>query len=189
MSLSSAPASSDALGRREGSAPPDPRRATWVGAPRVGRLRQICDQCLSWVDAVEKSLAIIGFAVGGRFRPIPGLALPPDRRTPEPTCQASYAIGVHTPSVGGPSRRSAIVLRFCTIATRWNSLRAPVRPRRRIRSKPCWTFRCAKRISTFLRALLDRSNAGVPLSDRCVYRKPKTECTGNEVRPRWRANL
>ena len=43
------------------------------------------------VDAVEKSRAIVGFAIGGRFRPIPGRALP-DRRTPEPTCRASYAI-------------------------------------------------------------------------------------------------
>src|SRR6202043_2416924 len=117
-------------------------------------------------DAVEKSLAIIGFAIGGRFRPLPGRALPPDRRTPELTCQASYAIDAHTRSVGGPRRRSAIVLRFCTIAARGNSSRAPVRPRKRIRSKPCWTFRCAKRISTFLRALLDRSNSGVPFSER-----------------------
>src|ERR1700676_4708345 len=31
-----------------------------------------------WVDAVEKSLAIIGVASGGRFRSIPGRALPPD---------------------------------------------------------------------------------------------------------------
>src|ERR1700692_3957030 len=69
-------------------------------------------------DAVEKRLAIIGFAIGGRFRSIPGRALPPDRRTPEPTCQASYAIDAHTPSVGGPSIRSAIVLRFCTMAAR-----------------------------------------------------------------------
>jgi len=35
---------------------------------------------------------------------------------------------------------------------------------------PCWTFRCAKRISTFLRALLDRSNSGVPFSDRAWLR-------------------
>jgi hypothetical protein len=41
-----------------------------------------------------------------------------------------------------------------------------VRLRKRIRSKPSWTFRCANRISTFLRALLDRSNSGVPLSER-----------------------
>ena len=29
------------------------------------------------------------------------------------------------------------------MAARWNSSRAPVRPRERMRSKPCWTFRCA----------------------------------------------
>src|ERR1700724_251329 len=79
-----------------------------------------------WVDAVEKSLAIIGVAIGGRFRPIPGRALPPDRRTPELTCQASYAIDAHTPSIGGPGRRSGIVLRFCTMAARGNSWGAPV---------------------------------------------------------------
>src|ERR1700692_2600629 len=117
-------------------------------------------------DAVEKSLAIIGVAIGGRFRPIPGRALPPDRRTPELTCQASYAIDAHTPSIGGPSRRSAIVLRVCTMAARGKSSRAPGGTPKRIRSEPCWTFRCAKRISTFLRALLDRSNSGVPFSER-----------------------
>src|ERR1700686_901638 len=82
------------------------------------RMNCATGRCPARVDAVEKSLAIIGFAIGGRFRLIPGRALPPDRRTPEPTCQASYAIDAHTPSVGGPSRRSAIVLRFCTMAAR-----------------------------------------------------------------------
>ena len=33
----------------------------------------------SLTDAVEKSLAIIGFAIGERFRPIPSRALPADR--------------------------------------------------------------------------------------------------------------
>jgi hypothetical protein len=37
---------------------------------------------------------------------------------------------------GGPSGRSAMVLRFCTMAARWNSSRAPERPLSRIRSKP-----------------------------------------------------
>ena len=54
---------------------------------------------------------------------------------------------------GGRMRRRASVLRFCTIAARWNSSLAPDRPRRRMRSKPRWVFRCAKRISTrFLRS-------------------------------------
>jgi hypothetical protein len=79
------------------------------------------------------------FGAGGKARRV-------TRRTPR------YAIDAHTLPVGGPSRRSDIVLRFCTIAARWNSSRALLRPRRRIRSKPCGTFRCAKRISTFLRA-------------------------------------
>jgi hypothetical protein len=70
------------------------------------------------VDAVEKGLAIVGFAIGERFRPVSGRALPLERRTTEPTCQASYAIDAQTSSAGGPSRRSAIVFRFCTIAAR-----------------------------------------------------------------------
>ena len=37
---------------------------------------------------------------------------------------------------GGPSIRSAMVFKFCTIAARWNSSRAPERPRSRMRSKP-----------------------------------------------------
>lgn len=37
---------------------------------------------------------------------------------------------------GGRNRRSAIVLRFCTMAARWNSSRAPLKPRSRMRSKP-----------------------------------------------------
>jgi hypothetical protein len=48
----------------------------------------MADPSRLWVDAVEKSLTIVGFAIGGRFRPIAGRALP-DRRTPELTCQAS----------------------------------------------------------------------------------------------------
>ena len=51
-------------------------------------------------------------------------------------------------SDGGPSSWSAMVFRFCTMAARWNSSRAPQRPRSRIRSKPWWVFKCAKRIST-----------------------------------------
>ena len=117
----------------------------------------------------KKAIRQVALVWGAAFR-LFGRASEPDRRTPRPTCKASYAIDAHTPPVGGPSRRSDIVLRFCTIAARWNSSRALLRPRRRIRSKPCWTFRCAKRISTFLRALLDRSNSGVPFSERAWLR-------------------
>ena len=52
------------------------------------------------------------------------------------------------------------------MAARMNSSRAPVRPLSRMRSKRCWTFRWAKRISTFLRSSLDCSNSGVPFSER-----------------------
>jgi hypothetical protein len=38
---------------------------------------------------------------------------------------------------GGPSNRSANVLRFCTVAARRNSSRAPERPRSRMHSTPC----------------------------------------------------
>src|SRR4029434_25034 len=66
-------------------------------------------------------------------------------------------------SGGGRQMWLASVLRFCAIAARWNSSRAPERPRRRMRSKRWWVFRCAKRISTFLRSSLDCSNSGVPI--------------------------
>jgi hypothetical protein len=42
---------------------------------------------------------------------------------------------------GGPMERSAKVLRFCTIAARWNSSRAPDSPRSRMRSNPWWILR------------------------------------------------
>jgi hypothetical protein len=39
-------------------------------------------------------------------------------RAPPPNCDATYAVDAHTRPVGGPSRRSAIVFRFCTMAAR-----------------------------------------------------------------------
>jgi hypothetical protein len=36
----------------------------------------------------------------------------------------------------------ARVFKFCTMAARWNSSRAPEKPRNRIRSKPWCVFRC-----------------------------------------------
>src|SRR5262245_57346644 len=68
-------------------------------------------------DAVEKTPAARGYAVGVRFRVGPGWA---SRLVwdPRPDCHATYAIDAHTRPVGGPSRRSAIVLRFCTMAAR-----------------------------------------------------------------------
>src|SRR5215813_12236830 len=54
---------------------------------------------------------------------------------------AADADAVDTPHAGagwggGPISRSAMVLRFCTMAARWNSSRAPERPLSRMRSKP-----------------------------------------------------
>src|SRR2546423_6282048 len=40
----------------------------------------------------------------------------PHRQAPRRTWQAPYAIAAQVPFVGGPSRRSAIGLRFCTMA-------------------------------------------------------------------------
>lgn len=48
----------------------------------------------------------------------------------------AYANNARVRFGGGPSIRSAIVFKFCTIAARWNSSRAPERPRSRMRSKP-----------------------------------------------------
>jgi hypothetical protein len=42
-----------------------------------------------WVDAVEKRHGVAVFAIEGRFRPIPGWTLEPDRQAPRPTRQAS----------------------------------------------------------------------------------------------------
>jgi len=49
---------------------------------------------------------------------------------------ATDATNAGFPSGGGPRILSASVLRFCTMAARWNSSRAPERPRSRMRSKP-----------------------------------------------------
>ena len=48
---------------------------------------------------------------------------------------------------GGARVRSASVLRFWTMAARWNSSHAPERPLSRMRSKLWWVFRCANLIS------------------------------------------
>src|SRR4051812_4950442 len=79
---------------------------------------------------------------------------------------ATDATNAGFPSDGGPRNLSASVLRFCTMAARWNSSRAPERPRSRMRSKRWWVFRCARRISIFLACLLDRSNSALPFSTR-----------------------
>src|SRR5262245_57159523 len=82
----------------------------------------------------------------------------------------AYATDLRARSGGGPRIRSASVLRFCTMAARWNSSRAPDSPRRRMRSKPWWVFRCAKRISTLFLSSRDFSNSGVPMRARAWSR-------------------
>src|SRR6202048_525879 len=77
--------------------------------------------------------------------------------------QATHAAGVFS---HGRHIWLARVFKFCTMAARWNSSRAPERPRNRIRSKPWCVFTCAKRISTFLRSLRDLANSGVPIKAR-----------------------
>jgi hypothetical protein len=56
------------------------------------------------------------------------------------------------------------------MAARWNSSRAPVRPRKRMRSKRWWVFRCANRISTLFLSSRDFSNSGVAMSARAWSR-------------------
>ena len=87
----------------------------WAG--QEGRLR--VDQ--PTIDAVEKGpnvgrLSSSGSGLGWNGRAAG--AAPWQRYRSAPP---SYAMDAHTLDVGGPSSRSAIVLRFWTIAARWNS--------------------------------------------------------------------
>src|SRR5260370_40384082 len=86
--------------------------------------------------------------------------------------QATHAVGVFS---NGRQIWLARVFKFCTMAARWNSSRAPEKPRNRIRPKPWCVFRCAKRISTFLRSLRDLANSGVPIKARVASRA--SSCT------------
>jgi hypothetical protein len=52
------------------------------------------------------------------------------------TGTGAHATDAAVRSGGWRTRRRASVLRFCTMAARWNSSRAPERPRSRSRSKP-----------------------------------------------------
>src|SRR5258708_37586162 len=80
---------------------------------------------------------------------------------------------------GGRQIWFASVLRFCTIAARWNSSRAPERPRNRIRSKRWWVFRWANRISTLLRSSRDLANSGLPINARATSRA--SSCTSRGI--------
>ena len=125
----------------------------WAGSITMRRLRVI--SVCRWNSAFRqlvfglgrccrKRPAVIGFAIGARFGlPSWASSLIGEHHDHLP---GLYAIEAHTALIGWGPRRSAIVLRFCTMAGRWSSSRAPMRPRRRMRSKPRWTFRCAKRI-------------------------------------------
>src|SRR5476649_2169181 len=86
-------------------------------------------------DAVEKGSGLVGILVAGTV--LRGdarlvLELPPIeaivRMRPLTEAERTYATDAHFVSGGGPSSRSAIVLRFWTIAARWNSSRAPESP-------------------------------------------------------------
>src|SRR5438105_4162018 len=116
------------------------------------------------VDAVEKVSDNRGVALYLSFSSPLGRMT--DAANPAPETTDIHTTHIACAAGGGRQIRFARVLRFCTVAARWNSSRAPERPRRRIRSKRWWVFRCANRISTFLRSSRDFSNSGVPTSAR-----------------------
>src|SRR2546430_16648282 len=60
----------------------------------------------------------------------------PHRQAPRRTWQAPYAIAAQVPFVGGPSRVSAIVFRFWTIAARWKLSPVPDWSCTRISAQP-----------------------------------------------------
>jgi hypothetical protein len=102
--------------------------------PELGEKRKSCGhhRCVAFDRCCRKSRVSIGTSASsdcigmGSVRPL--LLTPPDWRLRSgKRCGRYY--------VGGLGVRRASVLRFCTIAARWNSSRAPERPRRRIRSK------------------------------------------------------
>ena len=84
-------------------------------------------------DAVEKGFDLIVVPLDAIFddrRLTVGIGIELEATTDVYTANAGFHSG------GGPRVRSASVLRFCTMAARWNSSRAPERPRSRMRSKP-----------------------------------------------------
>src|ERR1039458_6002226 len=97
------------------------------------------DECRSWVDGVDKvgdetgGPLKLGFCRSFARRPLWGAA----RSLTLLTLFATHAHATHAAWTFGGGRQTwpASVLRFCTMAARWNSSRAPERPRKRIRSK------------------------------------------------------
>ncbi len=113
---------------------PKSRSASERSAPEgwTGRSNRVLESTRV-TDAVEKVVFSVGIAPFGTSW------LPPDSsgyfvyRLIDCSPHASDAgLG----AVGGPRARSAKVLRFWTMAARWNSSRAPERPLSRMRSKP-----------------------------------------------------
>src|SRR5271154_2155226 len=94
-------------------------------------IRGLCPQ---WDDGVEKVGFPFGVMLLGVFlsRLIGGDLDADATDAIMIACQADAARRV---AGGGPRIRSAMVLRFCTVAARRNSSRAPERPRSRMRSK------------------------------------------------------
>src|SRR5260370_24536815 len=91
-----------------------------VKFPKSGAAHQ-CDQVPWGFDVrfgsmLSKNALPLALLLGKRFGLTAGWASPPDRRTPQPNCHATYAIDAHTPSAGGPSRPIALFFRFCPIA-------------------------------------------------------------------------
>jgi CMP-2-keto-3-deoxyoctulosonic acid synthetase len=85
-------------------------------------------------DAVEKVSDDRDVALYLSFSSLP-LGRMTDAANPTPETTDIHATHMACAAGGGGQTRFARVLRFCTIAARWNSSRAPERPRRRIRSK------------------------------------------------------
>jgi len=88
-------------------------------------------------DAVEKGLDLIVVSLDAAFDCRCCYAVSSGVEVDATTdAYATDATNAGFPSDGGPRILSASVLGFCTMAARWNSSRAPERPRSRMRSKP-----------------------------------------------------
>src|SRR6266699_6696686 len=88
------------------------------------------------VDKVDEATALAPAELLMGFR----LIDPPPPGRCVWNCDLGYAGTTFIAFGGGRQIWFASVLRFCTIAARWNSSRAPERPRNRIRSKRWWVF-------------------------------------------------
>src|SRR5437667_10564767 len=124
------------------------QRRSYTGRPSrpaEGQLR------VDGVDKVDEATALAPAELLMGFR----LIDPPPPGRCVWNCDLGYAGTTFIAFGGGRQIWFASVLRFCTIPARWNSSRAPERPRNRIRSKRWCVFRWANRISTLLRSSRD----------------------------------